>query len=204
MKSFKEYLFEDQQEKVYSFKLKIAGELPDNFEDVVETCLQKYDCCKFTKNKTVPVQENLPDFPDQKNLEVTVYDIDCKYPTTSTVLTSYIAEHTGIAISCIKVRSIREEEAVASEENTETKNGKALLSQNDFPKVNHQDIVGEKHVASFLKELSKERKKNEPQLYKGVNDQLLAKKAHKEKSNQMPKPGPAKSALKGLTGRFVN
>lgn len=201
MKSFIEYLVESQEEKIYSFKLKVAGELPDNFEDVVENCMKKYECCKFSKSKTVPIQENLPDFPDLKNLEVSVYDIECKYPTTSSVLTSYIAEHTGMPLNAVKVRSLREEEAATIEENPETSSGKPLIGQCDFPKVNHQDIVGEKHMSSFLKELAKERKKNEPQPYKGVNDQLLAKKAPKEKANEMAKPGPARSALKAYSSK---
>jgi len=201
MKSFKEYLMESQEEKIYSFKLKIAGDLPDNFDDVVETCLKKYECSKFSKSKTVPIQENLPDFVDLKNLEVSVFDVDLKYPTTSTVLSGYISEHTGISASHIRVRSLREEEAAQVEENQETKSGKALIGQCDYPKENHQDLVGEKYVAKFLKELSKTRKDNEPQQYKGVNDQLLAKKAHREKANEMAKPGPARSALKSYSSK---
>lgn len=201
MKSFKEYLMESQEEKIYSFKLKVAGDLPDNFDDVVETCLKKYECAKFSKSKTVPIQEHLPDFVDLKNLEVSVFDVDLKYPTTSTVLSSYISEHTGISASHIRVRSLREEEAAQVEENQETKSGKALIGQCDYPKENHQDLVGEKHVAKFLKELSKTRKDNEPQQYKGVNDQLLAKKAHREKANEMAKPGPARSALKAYSSK---
>lgn len=201
MKSFKEYLTESQEEKIYSFKLKVAGDLPDNFDDVVETCLKKYECAKFSKSKTVPIQEHLPDFSDLKNLEVSVFDVDLKYPTTSTVLSSYISEHTGISASHIRVRSLREEEAAQVEENQETKSGKALIGQCDYPKENHQDLVGEKHVAKFLKELSKTRKDNEPQQYKGVNDQLLAKKAHREKANEMAKPGPARSALKAYSSK---
>lgn len=202
MKSFKEYLVESQEEKIYEFKVKVAGEIPDNFEDVVETCLKKYECLKFTKNKTAPIQENVPDFPDLKNQQVTLYDVNLKYPTTSPVLASYISEHTGVEIARIKVRSIKEEAAADIEENPETKSGKALIGQCDYPKTNHQNLVGEKHVSNFLKELAKERKDNEPKQYKGVNDQILAKKLHKEKANEMAKPGPAKSALKGLTGRF--
>jgi hypothetical protein len=201
MKSFKEYLMESQEEKIYSFKLKVAGDLPDNFDDVVETCLKKYECAKFSKSKTVPIQEHLPDFSDLKNLEVSVFDVDLKYPTTSTVLSGYISEHTGISASHIRVRSLREEEAAQVEENQETKSGKALIGQCDYPKENHQDLVGEKHVAKFLKELSKTRKDNEPQQYKGVNDQLLAKKAHREKANEMAKPGPARSALKAYSSK---
>ena len=42
MKSFIEYLTESKEEKKYSFKIKIAGDLPENCEDVMETALQKY------------------------------------------------------------------------------------------------------------------------------------------------------------------
>jgi len=201
MKSFKEYLTESQEEKIYSFKLKVAGDLPDNFDDVMETCLKKYECSKFSKSKTVPIQEHLPDFADLKNLEVSVFDVDLKYPTTSTVLSGYISEHTGISASHIRVRSLREEEAAQVEENQETKSGKALIGQCDYPKENHQDLVGEKHISKFLKELAKTRKNNEPQQYKGVNDQILAKKIHKEKANEMVKPGPARSALKAYSSK---
>ena len=198
MKSFKDYLTESIEEKLYSFKIKVAGKLPDNCEDVMENALKKYEIAKFAKARTVPIQAKVPDFPEMENVEVTVFDVDLKYPTTSTVLHSYMTEQTGLQGCCIKVRTALEEneaELNLEEENAETKGGKPLIGQCDFPASNNQKIVGEKHVLSLLKELSKKR--HEPQQYKGVNDSLLAKKAPKEKAAELAKASPAKSPISG-------
>ena len=164
----------------------------------MENALKKYEVAKFTKSKTVPIQAKVPDFPEMENVEVTVFDVDLKYPTTSTVLHSYITEQTGLQGCCIKVRTALEENEVElnlEEENEETKGGKPLIGQCDFPASNNQKMVGEKGVANFLKELAKTRKDLEQ--YKGVNDELLAKKAPKEKSSAADKVAPAKSPISG-------
>ncbi len=196
MKSFKEYLTESVDEKKYAFKIKIAGELPENCEDVMETALKKYDVTKFTKSKTVPIQAKVPDFPTMENVEVCVFDVELTYPTTSQVLTSYMAEQTGLSADRIRVRSPLEEAEVelnSSNTNEETKDGKSLIGQCDFPASNNQKMVGDKGVANFLKELAKTRKDQEQ--YKGVNDSILAKKAPKEKAVELAKATPAKSPI---------
>ena len=110
MKSFKEYLIESVEEKKYSFKIKIAGDLPEHFEDAAKAALQKYQVASFNKGKTTPIQSKLVDFPTLENLQITVFDVDLDYPTTSTVLTSYMSENTGVDLSRIRVRSLKEEE----------------------------------------------------------------------------------------------
>lgn len=197
MKSFKEYLTESAEDKKYAFKIKIAGDLPENCEDVMETALEKYKVSKFAKTKTTPIQAKLLDFPQMENATVTVFDIELDYPTTSTVLLNYLSEQTGVHATCMKVRSpLEEAEAELNAENLESKDGQALLSQ-DYQKENNQNVVGEKHVSSFLKELAKARKDNEPQQYKGVNDAILAKKTPKEKSAEQPKAAKATSPISG-------
>lgn len=196
MRSFKEYLIETKEESKYCFKIKIAGELPEHCEDAMKTSLQKYQVAKFNKSKTTPIQAKLKDFPTMENAEIHLFDVDLEYPTTSAVLTSYVAEHTGIPADRIKVRSLKEEEeAELNAENLDdSKDKKALLTQ-DYDKENNQNVVGEKHVSSFLKDLAKARKDNEPTQYKGVNDALLAKKSPKEKASEQVKPSTAKSPL---------
>ena len=92
MKSFVEYLSESQEAKKYAFKIKIAGDLPENCEDVMETALKKYEVAKFAKTKTTPIQSKLPDFPQMENAAVTVFDVELTYPTTSTVLHNYLIQ----------------------------------------------------------------------------------------------------------------
>lgn len=200
MKSFKDYLIESTEEKKYSFKIKVAGELPEHFEDAAKMALQKYQVSSFTKGKTTPIQAKLVDFPTLENMQVTVFDIDLMYPTTSQVLTSYMAENTGVDPCCMRVRSLKEEEeSELNAENFVNKDKSALLTQ-DYQKENHQDLVGEKRISNFLKELAKTNKETQPEQYKGVNEKILAKSAPKEKSAAAQKVGPAKSVLKSLSG----
>lgn len=197
MRSFKEYLIENQEAKKYAFKIKIAGDLPENCEDVMETALKKYEVSKFAKTKTTPIQSKLTDFPTMENAQVTIFDIELNYPTTSQVLTHYMAEQTGVDPCCIRVRSpLEEAEAELNAEHAIKEDNKALLTQ-DYQKESNQDKVGDKGVSNFLKELSKARKDTEPTQYKGVNDALLAKKAPKEKAAELAKASPAKSPISG-------
>jgi hypothetical protein len=201
MRTFIDYLFESVETKKYAFKVKIAGDLPENCEDVMENALKKYDVNKFSKSKTTPIQAKVHDFPTLENLQVNIFDIELNYPTTSQVLINYLSEHTGITTERIRVRSpLEEAEAELNVAHMqEDSDGKALLTQ-DYQKENHQDLVGEKKVASLLKELTKDRKDKGPKQYKGVNDSILAKKQPKEKPSESVKAGPARSVLAAQKG----
>ena len=181
MKSYIEYLKESAEEKKYTFKIKVAGEMPDNCEDVMEAALQKYQIIKFSKGKTTPIQSKLMDFPELENESVTIYDAELVYPTTSNVLVTYISEQTGIPADRIRVRSPKEEEeAERNVENCNDEKKTALLLQQD-KKENNQGLVGDKKVSSFLKDLAKARKDSGLTQYKGVNDAILAKSSPKGK-----------------------
>lgn len=195
MKSFKDYLIESTEEKKYSFKIKIAGDLPEHIEDTMKAALDKYKVTGFSKGKTTPIQAKLSDFPTLENTHMTIFNVDLDYPTTSQVLTAYMIETTGIDSCCIRVRSLKEEEEIElNSEHLDEENKEALLMK-DYGKENNQNLVGEKHISSFLKELAKTSKDNQPTQYKGVNDKILAKTAPKEKTASTEKLGPARSVL---------
>lgn len=198
MKSFTEYLLESKEEKKYSFKIKIAGDLPEHCEDVMETALKKYQVAKFTKTKTTPIQAKLQDFPTLENLQVNIFDIDLEYPTTSAVLTNYMIEQTGITADRIRVRSpLEDAESELNAEHLEV-DKKALLTQ-DYQKENNQNSVGDKGVSNFLKDLAKVRKEHVQ--YKGVNDAMLAKKSPKEKAQDQAKPSAGTSPIGSAKGK---
>lgn len=198
MKRYADYLMEAKEEAKYSFKIKVAGPIPEHCEDAMKSALHKFSVAKFDKVKTTPIQSKLVDFPGMENAEVTIYEADVEYPTTSFVVANLIAEHTGVPASHIRVRSLKEEaEAELNAENSQVDtNGKALLTQ-DYEKEKNQVVVGDKGVSNFLKELAKTRAEHEPQQYKGVNDAILAKKAPKEKSPETVKVSAAKSPISG-------
>jgi hypothetical protein len=200
MKSFVEYLKENIEEKKYTFKIKVAGDLPEHCEDVMETSLQQYKVRKFSKGKSTPIQASLMDFPTVKNASMTVFEVELEYPTTSAVLSELLANTTGISRDCIRVRTPLEEANLEIEmQADEESDSKPLLTQ-DYEKENNQNLVGEKYISTFLKDLAKTRKDTEPTQVKGVNEKLLAKSMPKGKKEEIAKPGPAKSLFGSKKG----
>lgn len=197
MKTFTQYLYESINDKKYSFIVKIAGEIPENCEDVMEASLKKFELDKFSKIRTTPIQAKLQDFPDLENVEVTLYEVDLLYPTTSLVLNTYLADQIGIPLSNIKVRNMAEEdETELNNENEQGVKSKALLNQ-PYEKTENQSLVGEKHMNTFLKYLAQQSKDQQPTQYKGVNDQLLAKKIPKESVKHKSKDEKSYSPISG-------
>lgn len=177
MKSFKEYLIESKQ--CYEFKIKFAGEPSDDAIKRVKEALEQFNIESFSEGKRTPIQETQVDFPDHKNINVTVYDISLSYPVTSSQLRNIVAEAANLTQCCVKIRNLKEQEEEEINHEHDEKSDKVLLNT-DYEKENNQDLVGDKHAMGLLKELSKTKHRGEQ--YKGINDKLLAKKAPSEKS----------------------
>lgn len=180
MSLLKQYIVESV--KTYNFKIKIAGDLKEDTVEKMNVALKKYDCDSVSKGKRTPIQESPLDFPEMKNTHVTIFDITCRYPVTSHVLTQYLSEKLQMSASCIRVRNPGEEAEIELNSLAIGRVGKssteALLNQ-PYEETKGQELVGEKHKLNFLQELGKVTHAGEA--YKGVNDQLLAKDAPKEK-----------------------
>lgn len=174
------HLNESIEQNKYTFIIKLAGDLPDHCEETMKQSLEKFEVTSLAKIRTTPIQDKLPDFPSLENAEVTVFQLEVSYPTTSLVLQSYIAEQTGISISNVKVRSNKEEdEAELNAEHSEKDKKYKPLLMTDYQKEKYPNLHGEKAVSSFLKGLQHQATLTQ---YKGVNDQLLAKSSPKEKN----------------------
>ena len=190
MKSFKEYLIESKQ--VYEFKVKIAGDLPEGCAKKIKDSLTKFKVENCSAGKSTPIQETQVDFPGHKNVGVTVFDVTTEYPATSLEIRDSVAEHCDIALSCIKVRNLKEEEENELNHANDELSGEALLEK-PLEEVNGQKLVGDKHTMSLLKDLTKNKKTLEQ--YKGVNDKILAKKAPSEKPVKADKTSSSTSVL---------
>jgi len=182
MKSFKEYLIESKQ--TYDFKIKIAGECPEKCAEDIKAALSQYDVESVSKGTRTPIQESHYDFPEEKNIEVTVYEVCLNYPATSEQIRAAVASKISKTESQIKVRNPEEEaECILNHANDEA-SGEALLEK-PLEEIDGQTLVGDKHVMSLLKELSKNKTTGEQ--YKGTNDKLLAKKLPSEKAAKTDK-----------------
>ena len=176
MSTFKQYLAESK--KVYTFKVKIAGDVDKKITETMKIALSRFECTSVSTPKRTPITENPLDFPNKKFTHVNIFDVACNYPGTTQEIAASLAETLRMSSGNIIVRTEMEELdqgfAIAGKNRIGTK-APALLNNPNLEDVNGQDLVGEKKMMSFLKELGKANHKGTE--YKGVNDQLLAKSA---------------------------
>ena len=153
--AFEKFLAEAK--KVYPFKIGIAGELPEGCEDMMKTCLEKYGVNNISAGKKTPIQERPLDFPQLQNMEVTYFETELNYPTTSQVLQEYLGQCCGIDQSYIIVRNPMEPQEQYQEE---TLDGEyvAKLSTEELESVDGQNEVAGNRVMDLLKELETARK----------------------------------------------
>jgi hypothetical protein len=176
MKSFREHLIESKQ--TYNFKIKIVGDQDAEAADKIKSVLDRYKVETFSEAKTTPIQETQADFPSHQNVSVTMFEADLCYPATTVQIQNLVAEALNLSHSCVKIRTSSEQDEDAINHAYDEKSDIPLLGT-DYDKSSHQDVVGDKHIMSLLKELGKE--KHQGTQYKGVNDKILAKKAPSEK-----------------------
>lgn len=167
MKTFREYLAESK--KVYSFKVKVAGEIPEDFEKNLKERLEKHKVVTFEKLKTTPVQKTPLDFPELTNKEVTTYDVVLEYPVTSPEISTDIRDM-GLEESCYRVRGSEEPSEVEQLQMDNEPSGESVLNDSEYKtsdNVKHKDYFGDDFNKSFLKDLSKTAKDREKETGKG-------------------------------------
>jgi hypothetical protein len=198
MKSFKEYLTENQ--KTYSFKVKVAGSVPEKFVETVKSRLEKYGCSKFSQVGTTPIQATAMDFPELCNVEVTMFEAECAYPVTPPEILMAIRNSVSISETHIRVRNTREAEeldALALDNEQSTKKSKALLddpSYKEAEKIKSKNYFGDDFNKALLKDLQKTAKQRKKDL--GQKD------AKTEITSEGPDYGsPASSVLGSSKGK---
>lgn len=177
MKTFKEYLAESK--KSYSFKIKVAGELPENFQEKLKGSLDRCKVLTFEKIATTPIQKFPLDFPGMENKEVSVFEVICEYPITSPEISTYVKQM-GIDENCYRVRG--------SGEPTEI--DQVLMDSDDHDPfadsdVKSKDYFGDDFNKGFLKDLAKAAKERKKE---GVQTEYKLPKAKQDKAG-------AKSAM---------
>lgn len=155
MKNFKEYLSESAVAKKHTFRVKVAGDFTSEQESKLKTMMEKYKVDSFSKLKTTPVQALPLDFPQVRNCEVHIFEVEVEYPTTQFELTEYLTVGLGVNRQNLAVRrpgEPSEEYQAPAEERTG-----ALLSDPNYKEAGNpqfEDFYGDKYNSGFVKELN--------------------------------------------------
>ena len=166
MKQFVEYLTEAK--KTYKFKVRVAGELPENYADRLESALTKYEIVGISAGKKTPISEKPLDFPQLQNMEVTHYDVEVSYPVTAFVLEQYLVTETGVGHSHIIVRGEGDPIEGYQQDPAEEKPYESFLNTEDLGGESAQSEVGENRVMDLLKELEIARKERDIDPVEGI------------------------------------
>lgn len=179
MKSFKEYLAENK--KSYPFRLKVAGDVPENFIKELKDCIGKANPTIVEKS-TTPVQSVPLDFPDLTYLPVTTFEVVCEYPITAPELQEHVKWF--VPESHFRLRNGGDAEELEHNTADMEPSGESVLAEPYNDKIKHKDYFGDDFNKSFLKDLSKTAKarmkeegKGEYKLPKAKQDKAGAKSA---------------------------
>ena len=181
MKSLKDYLTESK--KAYSFKIKVAGELPENFHENLKKSLVKHNIITFEK-MTTPIQEAPLDFPELANKEVTIFDLAVEYPITGPEISNHIKDM-GMSEECFRVRGSAEP---SEYDQLLTPDGESTLLDDPYYKesenAKHRDYFGDEFNKDFLKELAKAAQERKKELGQDKGDQDVLSSSPKIETNK--------------------
>jgi hypothetical protein len=188
MKSFLEYLTESK--KIYSFKVKLAGGIPEGFCETLKNSLKQYEVITCEKIST-PVEETAVEFSQHGDKEITVFDLVLEYPITAPEIGAYI-KNMGISEECFRVRGSSEPSEY--DQKLVRNEAGALLDDpyyKEEAKVKPKDYFGDDFNKDFLKQLAKEAKERKKDLGQDKGDPDVLGSAPKIKQDK----AGAKSAL---------
>ncbi len=163
MTDFKQYLAESTKE--YDYRIKVAGDLSEDFAARLETALKKYEVKSLSKGKKTPIQEVPLDFPNLKNQAVTIFELKTSYPASVFEMHSYISNIMRLQPNQLVVRKpgepseeYQEEIKAKAEKKSEFRSVLQDVEYKDAPKVKADEVYGDRANQSLLKELLKAKK----------------------------------------------
>lgn len=162
MKSFKTYLIENH--RTYDFRIRIAGELPEDFDNKLKSAYDAYKVNSVKHVKRLPIQDSIM-FPNQGPVEVNVIDVNLQYPCNDIQLLTLLSERIQRDQCCIRVTPANSPyEAALEGIEQSNKDGEIVLANTDMKtEPASKDLVGDARIPSLIKELEETRNYEYPE-----------------------------------------
>lgn len=145
MKPFAHYLAES--ERVYTYRIKIAGDVPADFERGLRDKMSQFDVVKMSTPRVTPVRQVIPDFPAFKNERVTIIDVDTRYPAIEPQV-KQLAQLMNFDPNRIVLNTRSYEESMTRENDEIEDENKDLLKDTDYPADTAQQRALKKDYAT--------------------------------------------------------
>ena len=145
MKPFAHYLAES--ERVYTYRIKIAGDVPADFERGLRDKMSQFDVVKMSTPRVTPVRQVIPDFPAFKNERVTIIDVDTRYPAIEPQV-KQLAQLMNFDPNRIVLNTRSYEESLTRENDEIEAENKDLLKDTDYPADTAQQRALKKDYAT--------------------------------------------------------
>lgn len=159
MRKFSEILIESK--KTYEFIVRVAGELPEGFQERLKTSLEKFSLIKLTGPKRTPIQEKPLDFPQLQNMEVHTFEVEVNYPTVNNILERYIVETCNVDHSRVVVRVPGEPVELQQSLESNEQTYEPVLTTEELGGESAQQAVAGNRIMDLLKELEVARKERD-------------------------------------------
>ena len=148
MKRLSAYLTEST--KTYNFKMTVAGECDKDMVAKLKHAADKYDVIKMSAAKRLPVQRS-NDFPALGAVELSLIDVEVRYPVTPEQLTTLFAEVCNEAH--IKIRTAAQAADVAPIEEIDDKETEPVLTS-DLEVIDVKEFRTDSQIENLMKEFS--------------------------------------------------
>ncbi len=192
MSTFKDYLTESA--KSYDYKIKVAGEVADDFPNKLESALAKFEVAKMSAGKKTPIMTLPLDFPALSNEAVTIFDVTTNYPASSNVMKEYLSDILRVPATHIVVRKpgepteqYQDEMQVAKKSEFANKLASVETKFQEHP-VKGEEHHGDKHNMGLLKELLKDRE-DRYEVEKGSDNKTQEAQSKEEEGSPSPVKG---------------
>lgn len=130
MKPFAKYLAES--ERTYNYRIKVVGDVQDDFFKSLEDKCAQFDVVKFSKPKTTPVRKEIPDFPAYPNEALTIVDVEFRYPAVEPQI-KQLARLLGLDENRVVMNTTPYEESLNQESKKIEDQNTDLLADTNYP-----------------------------------------------------------------------
>ena len=147
IRSFVSHLQDNK--KVYSFKMRMAFECTDKLYKKIECALDAYQLESITKPKSLPIQEDIVNFPKAGAVEINIIEFETGYPVIPEMLQTLLVERCQLDSTTFVIHTLAQD-ADRTPQMPMYEKGEALLNTELEEDGLEESVYGNEFVTDFL------------------------------------------------------